>query len=310
MSPSAGVDAAPAKNIPAPNNLAKAMSFSLSETSALPLQLQIEAQVAGKQQLAYLPTTGPSLDFYYLNYRPTYIASESKIDFWMLTPKDTPAPKTASLELYDEYGKIHLVTLVPEGTEIPQAIANKNEPFLWKSWAIPKTLKADFDFSEKFRVVLKTSDSKPAHAVVNNINKRFDSIFELLARAKNKHIPTGDNANALMSFTSPDDRAAVAQDRQFHIRGLKATPGGKSNPAKLRVNSVAPAASQVSGVSTAMAGVSSQGVSSNGSDIITITPLLNKYNGEKKASAVAPTNTNSQTFVTLAAMVVALLLAL
>ncbi|KAG0246272.1 hypothetical protein BGX31_003462 [Mortierella sp. GBA43] len=258
------VDAAPAKHTPAPANLVKGMSmaYSPSDTSdRLPLQLQIEAQVAGKQQLAYLPTGGPSLDFYYLNYRPAYRAGESTIDFWMLTPKGSKAPKTGSLELYDEFGRIRLAVLVPEGTEIPQALANKNEPFLWKSWPVPKTLKADFDFSEKFRVVLRTSDSKTAQAVAeanvnvnaNGINKtvkkRLDDLFGLLANP---------NKNQQGSATSS---RVVAQDRQFRIKGLTASPGGQPHPAKLHVNSVAPAT--VSGAKSGTPFVPSSGGSLN-----------------------------------------------
>ncbi|KAF9115589.1 hypothetical protein BGX27_007326 [Mortierella sp. AM989] len=55
-------DAVPAKHLPAPNNLVNDMSISVSETLGLPLQLQIESQVMRKQKLAYLPTTGPSMD--------------------------------------------------------------------------------------------------------------------------------------------------------------------------------------------------------------------------------------------------------
>ncbi|KAF9353120.1 hypothetical protein BGX26_009095 [Mortierella sp. AD094] len=210
--PNSVADAAPAKQV-ASKNVANAMNaLSISATSALPLQLQIEAQTAGAQKLAYLPTSGPSLDFYYLNYRPTYIAGESKIDFWMLTPQGSgEAPKTASLELYDEFGKIRLAVLVPEGTEIPKALADKHEPFLWKSWQIPKNIKSDFDFSEKFRIVLKTSDSKTVP-----VNKRADT--------------AAGAASAVV---------VVAQDRQFKIKGLQASPGGKPHPAKVNVNSVA-----------------------------------------------------------------------
>ncbi|KAG0300034.1 hypothetical protein BGZ98_009544 [Dissophora globulifera] len=229
------VDAAPAKHTAAPDGLVNAMSFSLSDSSALPLQLQIEARVAGKQQLAYLPTTGPSMDFYYLNYRPTYTAGESTIDFWMLTPKGTPAPKTGSLELFDEYGKVRLAVLVPEGTEIPKGVANKNEPFLWKSWKVPKTLEAEFDFSDKFRVVLKTSDSATAAATKNM--KRWDdydaTLFDFMKVKKNK--PAAAAAAAATTYGD----VIVVQDRQFKIKDLQATPGGSPNPAKVNVNSVA-----------------------------------------------------------------------
>ncbi|KAF9107927.1 hypothetical protein BGX27_008546 [Mortierella sp. AM989] len=208
--PNSVADAAPAKHTPAPKNVVHAMNvITISATSALPLQLQIEAQAAGAQKLAYLPTSGPELDFYYLNYRPTYIAGESKIDFWMLTPQGTQAPKSASLELYDEMGKIRLAVLVPEGTEVPKNLADKHEPFLWKSWQIPQNIKSDFDFSEKFRIVLKTSDSK------NVVEKRADG--------------------GAVAVTT-------VQDRQFRIKGLQASPGGKPHPAKVNVNSVAVAA--------------------------------------------------------------------
>ncbi|KAG0354089.1 hypothetical protein BG005_006758 [Podila minutissima] len=223
------VHAAPPRHTPAPANLINAMGFALSETSPLSLQLQLEAAVAGTQKLAYLPTSGPAMDFYYLNYRPSYRAGHSKIDFWMLTPTGSTPPKSGSLELYDEFGKIRLATLVPEGTAIPQGAANKNEPFLWKSWAIPATLKSDFDFSEKFRVVLKTSDTHAAVAVAAKVNNK-------------KKI--GKRADA-----AGPEKVAV-QDRQFRIKGLKATPGGKPNPAKVRVNHVvaAPPASSANTV--------------------------------------------------------------
>lgn len=246
--------AAPAKHTPAPNNLVNAMALTFSDTSALPLQLQIESQVRGTQKLAYLPTTGPSLDFYYLNYRPTYIAGQSTIDFWMISPKGVAAPKTASLELFDEFGKIHLATLVKEGTEIPQDKAGTGEPFLWKSWVVPKELKADFDFSDKFRVILKTSDTVSTPVVMNvgggrgkkMMNKKvvkndkrsmatsvLGKIFKRAAAPVNK--ATKDTIVKAAGFT-------VVQDRQFRIKGLQATPGGKVNPAKLHVNSVAPPA--------------------------------------------------------------------
>ncbi|KAG0259490.1 hypothetical protein BG011_002602 [Mortierella polycephala] len=229
-------DGAPAKNKAASDNLVNAMAggFSISDFSALPLQLQIEARVAGSQKLAYLPTSGPSLDFYYLNYRPQYKAGESKIDFWMLTPKDQKAPKSASLELYDEFGRVRLAVLVPEGTPIPQAVANKNEPFLWKSWAIPKTLDSDFDFSEKFRVVLRTSDTTITTTTTGTNkkknNKRFDSILEFLTKRK---ISPAEAAGTTAG-------AVVVQDRQFRIKGLQASPGGQPNPARVYINRAVP----------------------------------------------------------------------
>ncbi|KAF9096421.1 hypothetical protein BGX23_011352 [Mortierella sp. AD031] len=234
------------------------MQLTFSDTSALPLPLQIESQVRGTQKLAYLPTTGPSLDFYYLNYRPTYIAGQSTIDFWMISPKRTRAPKTASLELFDEFGKVRLTTLVKEGTEIPQAVASKGEPFLWKSWVVPKELKSDFDFSEKFRVVLRTSDtasapSTPAASttaaagdgktkaigkkVVKN-DKRTVSSSLLNRIFKRAPAPAKESA-ASTPTTVKATGFVVVQDRQFRIKGLQATPGGKPNPAKLNVNSVA-----------------------------------------------------------------------
>ncbi|KAG0080842.1 hypothetical protein BGZ93_002833, partial [Podila epicladia] len=254
------VDAAPKKHTPAPNNLITAMGFTVLPTSPLPLQLQLEARVAGTQKLAYLPTSGPAMDFYYLNYRPTYIAGESKLDFWMLTPQGSTPPKTASLELFDEYGKIRLATLVPAGTEVPAAVANKNEPFLWKSWTIPKTLKADFEFSEKFRVVLKTSSSDNAKSVQvmankhgqKKKNKRADEEEEveeeeqevLLVKNKNKHVNAANNAETVKSkatvsannkvSSASAHETVVVQDRQFRIKGLTATPGGQPNPAKMR----------------------------------------------------------------------------
>ncbi|KAF9358028.1 hypothetical protein BGX26_002612 [Mortierella sp. AD094] len=306
-------DAAPAKHTPAPNNLINTMSTGISETSALPLQLQIESQTMGKQKLAYLPTAGPSMDFYYLNYRSAYRAGETKIDFWMLTPRGTPAPKTGSLELYDEFGKVRLAVLAPEGTEIPQDTANKNEPFLWKSWAIPKTLESGFDFSERFRVVLKTSDSKSAIAVNNEIKKRADPNFELLVRGNNKHVRAADNADTMIS---PSDTVVmVAQDRQFRIKGLQATPGGKPNPAKLRVNSVTPTTtgsnSNSSNNSNNVGSTSSNADGGNSNSNTntnagTNTPLSNKYNDKtKQSSSASPTYsyiTRGKTLATVAAV--------
>ncbi|KAF9124564.1 hypothetical protein BGX30_000891 [Mortierella sp. GBA39] len=232
------------------------MSLQFSDTSPLPLQLQIESQVRGTQKLAYLPTAtttaggngqSPSLDFYYLNYRPTYLAGSpeaGKIDFWMLTPEGSQAPATGSLELFDEFGKIRLATLVEEGTAIPRAVANQNKPFLWKTWKIPQTLQADFDFSEKFRIVLKTSDhiaaaKKAANANHNNGKRQFGDdaglIDFLLVKNKNKHVNSVDNASTLKSVGAGN---MVVQDRQFRIKSLTATPGGKPNPAKLAVNSI------------------------------------------------------------------------
>ncbi|KAG0321705.1 hypothetical protein BGZ99_003728 [Dissophora globulifera] len=241
--PITSVSAAPAKHAPIPINVIHAMSSSTSEASALPLQLQIEAQVAGKQQLAYLPTTGPSMDFYYLNYRPIYIAGESKIDFWMLTPKGKQAPKTGSLELFDEFGKIRLAILAPEGTEIPQAIANKNKPFLWKSWKVPSTLKSGFEFSDKFRVILKTSDSSLASATNASKNeRRSDSLLEFLVRSRDKLVLDNGNVDMRSGSSSAVSVFDFVQDRQFKIKGLQAVPGGKRNPANLNVNTVAPTA--------------------------------------------------------------------
>ncbi|KAG0076237.1 hypothetical protein BGZ90_008965 [Linnemannia elongata] len=251
--------AAPANHTLAPANLVNSMSLQFSDTSPLPLQLQIESQVRGTQKLAYLPTTtttagggqSPSLDFYYLNYRPTYLAG--KIDFWMLTPEGSQAPATGSLELFDEFGKIRLATLVEEGTEVPKTVANQNQPFLWKTWKIPQTLQADFDFSEKFRIILKTSDhiaaAKKAAAVAannnnananhNNGKRQFEDdvglVDFLLVKNKNKHVTSADNASTLKSMGAGN---MVVQDRQFRIKGLTATPGGKPNPAELIVNSI------------------------------------------------------------------------
>lgn len=193
------------------------------------------------------------MDFYYLNYRSAYIAGESKLDFWMLTPQGATPPKTASLELFDEFGKIRLATLVPEGTEVPQQVANKNEPFLWKSWTIPKTLNADFEFSEKFRVILRTSDDRTADVMEKgqktkkNKYAKEDEEEVLLVKNKNKHFNSANNGETVATTTPPsiDNSAAapammVVQDRQLQIRGLEATPGGPPNPAKLRVNSMAP----------------------------------------------------------------------
>ncbi|KAF9383668.1 hypothetical protein CPB97_006299 [Podila verticillata] len=213
------------------------MGFTVSELSPLPLQLQLEAAVAGTQKLAYLPTSGPAMDFYYLNYRPSYRAGESTIDFWMLTPQGSTPPETGSLELYDEFGKIRLATLVPEGTAIPKDMASKNEPFLWKSWAVPTTLKANFDFSEKFRVVLKTSDTQ-AHITTAKVNK---------GNKKNKK--NGKRADVSTEGVVP----VMVQDRQFRIKGLEATPGGQPNPAKVNVNHMGPATVPASSANNAPA---------------------------------------------------------
>ena len=276
-----GVEAAPRKmpkHTSAPNNLVNAMAVTFSDKSPLPLQLQLEAQVGDTQKLAYLPTraipgsasappmtitiTAPNtltmtqgeypnnnLDFYYINYRPAYIAGESKIDFWMLSAEGSgKAPKTASLELMDEFGKVRLAVLVPEGTPVPQDLAAKMEPFLWKSWTIPKTLASEFDFSDKFRVVLKTSSTKATVKTMavkgtqdNNKKKRFDtdaSTLEDFSVVQNEV----ESSLAQALVTKRADIAAAAapatrnvvlvQDRQFRIKGLMATPGGKPNPAK------------------------------------------------------------------------------
>ncbi|KAF8984180.1 hypothetical protein BGZ46_008694 [Entomortierella lignicola] len=300
-------DAAPSKHSSAPNSLADPMSISISETSALPLQLQIESQARGKWKLAYLPATGPSLDFYYLNYRPTYRAGESIIDFWMLTPKGTPAPMTGSLELYDEFGKIRLAVLVPEGTKIPQNIANKNEPFLWKSWTIPKTLKAEFDFSEKFRVILKTSTN-------TKNGKRADPESELLVKGNNRHVLVADNADTMI-FSS-DAVVATAQDRQFRIKGLKASPGGKPNPAKLYVNSVASVATNKkkynnskSKIDNSSGSKSSEYRSNSNPSTKTTSPLLAGYRGKiKQSSSLSSANSyimQSKALVTMAAIFIA-----
>ncbi|KAG0275403.1 hypothetical protein BGZ97_010303, partial [Linnemannia gamsii] len=246
--------------------------------------------------LAYLPTSGPSLDFYYLNYRPTYIAGQSTIDFWMISPKGVQAPKTASLELFDEFGKIKLATLVKEGTEIPQKkkeVVN-GEPFLWKSWVIPKELKSDFEFSDKFRVVLRTSDNTPAvaPAVKNNGGGRGK-------KAMNKKVVKNDKRSILdkifkrAAATAPVKKAAakdtkstvkaagvvvVVQDRQFRIKGLQAIPGGKVNPAKFHVNSIAPAPAVNSGANYKLE-------TSNPNDTSTPAPANNKV---ATADPVAP----------------------
>ncbi|KAF9922124.1 hypothetical protein FBU30_007792 [Linnemannia zychae] len=255
--------AAPAKHVPAPGNLVNAMALTFSDTSKLPLQLQIESQIRGTQKLAYLPTSGPGLDFYYLNYRPTYIAGQSTIDFWMISPKGSQAPKAAGLELYDEFGRVRLATLVKEGTEVPQALANTGEPFLWKSWVIPKELKADFDFSEKFRVVLTTSnsvkdgDAADAAETVKKADKRKkmtgkkvvkvdrrSSPLMLMHKLFKRAAPATENVANEKNNTpvKASNSVVVVQDRQFRIKGLKAMPGGKPNPAKTHVNSIAPIA--------------------------------------------------------------------
>ncbi|KAF9942445.1 hypothetical protein BGZ67_001802 [Mortierella alpina] len=235
-------DASPRTHIPAPKSVTKSMGFTFSEKSAQPLQLQIEAQVAGKQKLAYLPKTGPNLDFYYLNYRPSYHAGESQIDFWMVSPQGAKIPKTASLELLDEFGKIRLAVLVPEGTEVPREIARTHEPFLWKSWKIPKTLPADFDFSEKFRVILRTSNKAPHKDKVPPAEPAAPVAAAPVAAAAagphQKRSILDYDAALLGSFIAKAPEPLVFQDRQFRIKGLTATPGGKPNPAKVYVNRV------------------------------------------------------------------------
>lgn len=131
--------------------------------------------------------------------------------------------------------------------------AGTGEPFLWKSWVVPKELKADFDFSDKFRVILKTSDSVSTPALMNvggrgkkMMNKKvvkndkrsvatsvLDKVFKRAAAPVKK--ATKDTTVKAAGFT-------VVQDRQFRIKGLQATPGGRAHPAKLHVNSVAPPA--------------------------------------------------------------------
>ncbi|KAF9953484.1 hypothetical protein BGZ72_005372 [Mortierella alpina] len=254
-------DAAPRTHIPAPKSVTKSMGFTFSADSTLPLQLQIEAQVAGKQKLAYLPKTGPNLDFYYLNYRPSYLAGESQIDFWMFSPKGAKVPKTASLELLDEFGKIRLAVLVPEGTAVPKEIARTHEPFLWQSWKIPKTLASDFDFSDKFRVILRTSSKSPHKHKDRKVAAPATAAPATAAPAaaephQKRSILDYDVAlfNGLMGKAKSADELdddgdgtgpLVFQDRLFRIKGLKATPGGKPNPAKVYVNRVLIAPSQV-----------------------------------------------------------------
>ncbi|KAF9972546.1 hypothetical protein BGZ73_004316 [Actinomortierella ambigua] len=268
--------AAPTKKKYAQLNVINAMSFKVSEKAALPLQLQIEATVKGQQKLAYMPQTGPALDFYYLNYRPSYLAGESKIDFWLYSSVGSKVPKTASLDLYDEYGRVKLMTIVPPGTPIPKNAA-KGEPFIWKSWAIPTSIKSKFDFSDRFRVVLTTSDDLEAAAkaraaanaapaaakpVVQNVaqkpgngnehtgdqkknlkQKRYFSesivfpMYDFLAKAKSKI------AGQALAATAPapaDPAVPVVQDRILRIKGLKATPGGQPNPAKANIATSAP----------------------------------------------------------------------
>ncbi|KAF9363464.1 hypothetical protein BGX34_004080 [Mortierella sp. NVP85] len=142
--------------------------------------------------------------------------------------KHTPAPNNLvkSMALYPFSFRLK------PWTRVPQTVANKNEPFLWKSWPVPKTLKADFDFSEKFRVVFKTSDSKtvqeeeeeeeevlPATKTGTNnekkeaIKKRLDDLFELLANN------TKAKRAATITATSPVPVSkVVVQDRQFRMK--------------------------------------------------------------------------------------------
>ncbi|KAG0371935.1 hypothetical protein BGX24_000965 [Mortierella sp. AD032] len=309
LSSSSGtVSAAPAKHTPAPADLVTAMQLTFSDTSPLPLQLQIESMVKGTQKLAYLPDKGPGLDFYYLNYRPTYIAGQSTIDFWMISPKGIQAPKTASLELLDEFGKIKLATLVKEGTEVPQGIAGKGEPFLWKSWVIPKELQSDFEFSEKFRIVLKTSDSAtlPIPAVKNiggggggGGGKRGTKTMGMKVVKNDKRSSPGSSMTSLVlnkifkRAAAPAKKTAkvkaaggfvVVQDRQFRIKGLKATPGANANAnANAKVKTANPPAS-------------------NNNKDATATPVIPQVEG-KKASAGISSLSSINLLVTLSVAV-------
>ncbi|KAG0044908.1 hypothetical protein BGZ83_009826 [Gryganskiella cystojenkinii] len=271
----------PARHTTAPKNLINAMDVVFSDRSPLPLQLQLEKQVGNIQKLAYLPiryipgsASAPppvtaegvrgelpnnNLDFYYINYRPLYLAGESTIDFWMLSSEGSgEPPETASLELRDEYGRVPLAVLVPEGTKVPQDLAKKNLPFLWKSWKVPKTLKSDFDFSDKFRVVLKTSATHaikrqiavpvPITADHAGVNKEEvqDKKTKKTKKEKRSSTPLDflqvENNGEIESVRAQEPAAngfknvLLVQDRQFKIKGLQAVPGGKPNPAKIIYN--------------------------------------------------------------------------
>ncbi|KAG0273773.1 hypothetical protein BGZ95_010408 [Linnemannia exigua] len=285
------------------------MQLTFSDTSPLPLQLQIESKVKGTQKLAYLPTTGPGLDFYYLNYRPTYIAGQSTIDFWMVSPKGVQPPKTASLELFDEFGKVKLTTLVKEGTEVPQGLASKGEPFLWKSWLVPQELQSDFEFSEKFRVVLKTSDSAtPAPALPAVMNAGGGGGGRKGVKTMGKKVVKNDKRSSFSSLMTssvlnrifkraPAKKATkvkaaggfvVVQDRQFRIKGLKATPGGNINPAKLHVNSVAPTSANANTNTNAKVKTANppNSINNNNKDS-TATPVVPQVDGKKASAGVS-----------------------
>ncbi|KAK3824194.1 MAG: hypothetical protein JOS17DRAFT_833744 [Linnemannia elongata] len=297
--------AAPVKHTPAPNNLVNAMALTFSDTFPLPLQLQIESQVRGTQKLSYLPNAGPSLDFYYLNYRPTYIAGQSTIDFWMISPKGIAAPKTASLELFDEFGKIPLATLVKEGTEIPQDKAGSGEPFLWKSWIVPKELKSDFDFSDKFRVILRTSDSVSTPALMNVGGRGKKVMNKKVVKNDKRSISTAVLDKIFKRAVAPVKKATkdttvtaagftVVQDRQFRIKGLQANPGGKVNPAKLHVNSVAPSAN--TGANAKVKTTDPKDATSSGNNKDTTassaTPFVPQSEGKKSSAVSSVTDMN------------------
>ncbi|KAF9126869.1 hypothetical protein BGW39_006295 [Mortierella sp. 14UC] len=254
---------APTKHTPASQTLVNSMQLTFSDTSSLPLQLQIESQSR----------------LYYLNYRPTYVAGQSTIGFWMVSPKGAQAPKTASLELFDEFGKVKLATLVKERTEVPRDVAAKGEPFLWKSWVVPKELKADFEFSEKFHVVLRTSDFVAAAPATMNIGRNDKKMMGKKVVKNDKRSSTSVassvlNKTSMRAAPAPVKKAAtvkatggfvIVQDRQFRIKGLKevntANPPTTNNSKETGAASPASAAnapviSQVSGKKTST-GISS-----------------------------------------------------
>ncbi|KAF9188037.1 hypothetical protein BGZ50_001553, partial [Haplosporangium sp. Z 11] len=63
----------------------------------------------------------------------------------------------------------------------------------------------------------------------------------LLVKSKNKHVKVANNANTV-SFFALTDRSTFVQDRQFRVKGLKTTPSGNPNSAKMDINSIAAAA--------------------------------------------------------------------
>ncbi|KAK3845544.1 MAG: hypothetical protein J3R72DRAFT_436017 [Linnemannia gamsii] len=93
----------------------------------------------------------------------------------------------------------------------------------------------------------------------------------------------------------------VVQDRQFRIKGLKATPGGNINPAKLHVNSVAPPPANANANANAKVKTANPPASNNNKDA-TATPVIPQIEG-KKASAGISSLSSINLLVTLSVAV-------